>query len=73
LPLEALLRGVAAILRSGSTLLSAGLSRCSDWSLSLLSGGANGIDRAMAAEAAVRAGFALAFLLVLAAFWVLVA
>lgn len=70
-PLEAVLRALAELLRRGSARLSAGVSRSSGWSLQLLAGAATGADRAMTAEALLRTGFALGFLAVLSALWLL--
>lgn len=70
-PLESVLRALAALLRRASARLSIGVSRSSGWSLQLLAGAATGADRATAAEAPLRTGFALGFLAVLAALWLL--
>lgn len=70
-PLEMLLRRLAALLRGGADLSSAGMSRISGASGRLLAGSAAGLDRTMAAEALLRAGFALGFLAVLSALWLL--
>lgn len=72
-PLEALLGWSAARLRDAIELLTRGLSAGRGWSLRLLHGAAAGVDRAMSAEAPLRAGFALGFLAVLAALGLLIA